>query len=55
LSTPSMIGLVWPSGIEAVQSAGGFGVRVGPGETQARYRVADVDAVGAWLRSEPHR
>ena len=49
-------------GIEAVQSAGGFGVRVGPGTTQARYRVADVDAVGAWLCSglhqstgEPHR
>jgi len=36
-------------GIAAVQSAGGYGVRVGGGESQARYRLADTDAVGAWL------
>jgi trehalose 6-phosphate phosphatase len=36
-------------GIQAVQAAGGFGVRVGRGATQARYRLADTDAVGAWL------
>jgi trehalose 6-phosphate phosphatase len=36
-------------GIAAVQEAGGFGVRVGGGESQARYRLADTDAVGAWL------
>ena len=36
-------------GIEAVQQAGGYGVRVGGGESQARYRLADTDAVGAWL------
>jgi trehalose 6-phosphate phosphatase len=38
-------------GIDAVQAAGGYGVRVGPNETRARYRLADVDAVGAWLRA----
>jgi trehalose 6-phosphate phosphatase len=36
-------------GIAAVQAAGGFGVRVGGGASQARYRLADTDAVGAWL------
>ncbi|MBC8057960.1 MAG: trehalose-phosphatase, partial [Rhizobiales bacterium] len=36
-------------GIEVAQAAGGFGVRVGGGESQARYRLADTDAVGAWL------
>ena len=36
-------------GIAAVQEAGGYGVRVGSGESQARYRLADTDAVGAWL------
>ena len=41
-------------GIAAVQAAGGFGVRVGPGTSQARYRLADVEAVGAWLRSGQH-
>jgi trehalose 6-phosphate phosphatase len=38
-------------GIRVVQAGGGFGVRVGPGATQARYRLADVDAVGNWLRA----
>jgi trehalose 6-phosphate phosphatase len=36
-------------GIRAVQSAGGFGIRVGAGQSQARYRLADTDAVAAWL------
>ena len=36
-------------GIAAVQEAGGFGVRVGGGESQARYRLADPGAVGEWL------
>lgn len=36
-------------GIAAVQAAGGFGVRVGGGDSQARYRLPDVAAVGAWL------
>lgn len=30
---------------------GGFGVKVGAGETRARYRCADVDAVHRWLRT----
>ncbi len=38
-------------GIRAVQAAGGFGVRVGPGETTAQYRLANPDAVLAWLQS----
>ncbi|MEP6873977.1 MAG: trehalose-phosphatase [Burkholderiales bacterium] len=36
-------------GIRAVQAAGGFGIRVGPGQSEARYRLADTDAVAAWL------
>ncbi len=36
-------------GIDAVQAAGGFGVRVGPGQTNARYRLNDTGAVGRWL------
>lgn len=38
-------------GIAASQAAGGYGVRVGGGETRARYRLADPAAVGAWLRT----
>jgi trehalose 6-phosphate phosphatase len=37
-------------GIRAVQAAGGFGIRVGPGDSQARYRLTDTDAVADWLR-----
>lgn len=40
-------------GIRAAQAAGGFGVRVGPGRSAARYRLADTDAVGAWLTRNP--
>ncbi len=36
-------------GIRAVQAVGGFGIRVGPGRSEARYRLADTDAVAAWL------
>jgi trehalose 6-phosphate phosphatase len=36
-------------GIRAVQSLGGYGVRVGGAESDARYRLATVDAVAAWL------
>ena len=38
-------------GIRAVQAAGGFGIRVGAAPTQARYRLADTDAVAMWLQS----
>ena len=41
-------------GIRAAQAAGGFGVRVGPGHSLARYRLADTDAVGAWLTRTHH-
>jgi trehalose 6-phosphate phosphatase len=37
-------------GIRAVQAAGGFGIRVGPGDSQARYRLTNTDAVADWLR-----
>jgi trehalose 6-phosphate phosphatase len=36
-------------GIRAVQAEGGFGIRVGPGDSEARYRLTDTDAVAAWL------
>ena len=41
-------------GIHAVQAAGGFGVRVGVGPTRARFRLADTEAVGRWLRAAVH-
>jgi trehalose 6-phosphate phosphatase len=37
-------------GIRVVQAAGGFGIRVGAGVSQARYRLADTDAVATWLQ-----
>jgi trehalose 6-phosphate phosphatase len=37
-------------GIRAVQAAGGFGIRVGQGDSQARYRLTNTDAVADWLR-----
>lgn len=36
-------------GIAAVQDAGGIGIKVGPGETCAQYRLGDVTAVHQWL------
>ncbi|MEM7567075.1 MAG: trehalose-phosphatase [Pseudomonadota bacterium] len=38
-------------GFRAAQRLGGFGVKVGPGETAARHRLDDVTAVGAWLKA----
>ncbi len=35
--------------IRAANEAGGFGVKVGPGGTNAAYRLPDVDAVHRWL------
>ena len=37
------------AGIVEVQAAGGFGVRVGDGASQAHYRLAGPSAVGDWL------
>lgn len=42
-------------GIRAVQAAGGFGIRVGPGHSEARFRLADTDAVATWLRQAAAR
>jgi trehalose 6-phosphate phosphatase len=36
-------------GLRAAERAGGFGVKVGPGETEARYYLEDVTAVHTWL------
>ena len=36
-------------GFVAVQAAGGFGIHVGAGPTQAMYRLPDTDAVATWL------
>lgn len=33
----------------AVQSAGGHGIKVGPGSTRAQYRLPDVAAVHRWI------
>ena len=35
--------------IRAAQEMGGFGVKIGAGETAAIYRLPDIDAVHAWL------
>jgi trehalose 6-phosphate phosphatase len=42
-------------GIRAVQAQGGFGIRVGPGDSQARFRLTDTDAVADWLRQAAAR
>ncbi|MBX3703125.1 MAG: trehalose-phosphatase [Steroidobacteraceae bacterium] len=36
-------------GFRAAAGMGGFGVKVGPGPTAARYRIAEVGAVHEWL------
>jgi trehalose 6-phosphate phosphatase len=41
-------------GIEAAQALGGYGVRVGPGDSQARFRLANIDAVAQWLGASAH-
>lgn len=38
-------------GFNAVQEAGGVGVKVGEGPTAAQHRLADISAVHAWLRA----
>lgn len=38
-------------GIVAAQDLGGFGVKIGCGESAARYRLPDVPAVHRWLRA----
>jgi trehalose 6-phosphate phosphatase len=44
-------------GFAAAAAAGGYGVKVGPGPTDARYRLSGVGAVHRWLadclRAEP--
>ncbi len=38
-------------GFVAVQAAGGFGIHVGAGPTQAMYQLADTEAVATWLEA----
>jgi trehalose 6-phosphate phosphatase len=51
--TPVFIGddLTDEHGFEVVNEAGGHSVKVGPGETRARWRLANPAAVQAWLRA----
>jgi trehalose 6-phosphate phosphatase len=37
-------------GFRAAAKAGGFGIKVGPGVTEAAYRLPDVTAVHDWLK-----
>lgn len=37
-------------GFAAAAALGGYGIKVGPGRTGARYRCASVEAVYAWLK-----
>jgi trehalose 6-phosphate phosphatase len=37
-------------GFELINRVGGHSVKVGPGESAARWRLADAAAVRAWLR-----
>ncbi|MTH96214.1 trehalose-phosphatase [Roseibium sp. RKSG952] len=39
-------------GMAAVQAAGGFGIKVGEGDTCAQFRLADVAAVHRWLAGQ---
>lgn len=36
-------------GMAAAEAIGGYGIKVGPGETVARYRLDDIAAVHHWL------
>ncbi|WP_459616555.1 trehalose-phosphatase [Bordetella sp. 2513F-2] len=49
--TPVMVGddVTDEAAFAAAQDLGGYGVKVGPGETAARWRLADPAAVAAWL------
>lgn len=38
-------------GMRAATELGGYGIKVGKGDSVARYRLADPDAVHAWLAS----
>lgn len=42
-------------GMRAAQAAGGFGIKVGDGETCAKYRLPDVPAVHTWLKDIAER
>ena len=39
-------------GFAAAAALGGFGIRIGPGETAARYTMPGVRALLAWLSAD---
>lgn len=41
-------------GFRAAAAAGGFGIKVGPGSSEAAHRLPDVGAVHAWLAAFAH-
>jgi trehalose 6-phosphate phosphatase len=49
--TPVFVGddVTDEDGIRAAQAIGGFGIKVGVGESAARFRLPDVAGVAAWL------
>lgn len=49
--TPIMVGddVTDEDGFRAAQARGGFGIKIGPGDTSALYRLEDVDAFADWL------
>ncbi|OSN04360.1 hypothetical protein AU511_12830 [Lonsdalea iberica] len=49
--TPVFVGddLTDEQGFDAAQALGGIAIKIGAGPTCATYRLASVDAVGAWL------
>ena len=51
--TPVFLGddLTDEDGFEAVNALGGYSIKVGQGETRARYRLDDTHAVEAWLKT----
>lgn len=50
--TPVFVGddVTDEDGLRAAAAEGGFGVKIGPEETAAAYRLPDTEAVHSWLR-----
>jgi trehalose 6-phosphate phosphatase len=50
--TPVFVGddVTDEDGIRTAQALGGFGIKVGEGQSEARFRLASVAEVHAWLQ-----
>lgn len=48
---PVMVGddVTDEDGFRAAQAMGGFGIKIGPGATEARHRLASIEALADWL------